>query len=83
MTLTVNEKTYEVKYELYRAFFLTYKSQVDGGDPDAWTGENKAEYIAKINGIIVDKVTEIYSAFALCDKIGFDLYSRDVENKIQ
>ena len=83
MTLTVNEKTYEVKYELYRAFFLTYKSQVDGGDPDAWTGENKSEYIAKINEIIVDKVTEIYSAFALCDKIGFDLYSRDVENKIQ
>ena len=26
MTFVMDEKEYEVKYELYRAFFLTYKS---------------------------------------------------------
>ena len=83
MTLSIDGRTYEVRYELYRAFFLTYKSQVDGGDASVWTGENKSEYVAKINKIILDRVCEIYSAFALCDRIGIDLYSADVENKIK
>ena len=83
MTLSIDGKTYEVKYELYRAFFLTYKSQVDGGDPSVWTGENKAEYVERINAIILDNVTEIYAAFAICERIGFDAYSKDVENKIK
>ena len=83
MTLSVDGKTYEVKYELYRAFFLTYKSSVDGGDESVWTGENKAEYIARIDEMIINRVSEIYSAFALCERIGFDVYSRDVEKKIK
>lgn len=83
MTMTVNGKQYDVKYELYRAFFLTYKNQVDGGDATVWSGENKAEYVEKIDAMIIDRIVEIYSAFALCDKIGFDLYSKDVEKKIK
>ena len=83
MTMSVGGKTYEVKYELYRAFFLTYKSQVDKGDSGVWSCDNKDSYIAEINGIITDRIVEIYSAFALCDKIGFDLYSKDVEKKIK
>ena len=83
MTMTFDGKSYEVKYELYRAFFLTYKSQVDKGDSGVWSGKDKDSYVAEINGIIIDRIVEIYSAFALCDKIGFDLYSKDVENKIK
>lgn len=83
MTMTAYGKSYEVKYELYRAFFLTYKSQVDGGDATVWSGENKDEYIARIDEIIIDRIADIYSAFAMCDKIGFNLYSKDVEKKIE
>ena len=83
MTLSLDGKTYNVKYELYRTFFLTYKSHIDGGDDSVWTGEHKDEYIARIDEMIVDRVVEIYSAFALAERIGFDLYSKDVEKKIQ
>ena len=83
MTLSIDGKAYEVKYELYRALFLTYKSQIDGGNPDVWTSEGKAEYIDRINSIIIDKITDIYAAFAVCEKIGFDIYSKDVENQIK
>ena len=83
MTMTVDGKSYEVKYELYRAFVLTYKSEIDGGDHSVWSGENKDEYISRIDEMIVDRVAEIYSAFALCERIGFDLYSKDVQKKIE
>ncbi len=83
MTLSIDGKTYEVKYELYRALFLTYKAQVDGGNPDVWASEGKSEYIEQINSIILDKITDIYAAFAICEKIGFDIYSKDVEKQIK
>ena len=82
MTLSLNGKTYDVKYELYRAFFLTYKSEIDGGDDSVWSGADKETYIALINERIIDEVAEIYAVFALCDANGFDLYSKDVEEKI-
>jgi hypothetical protein len=83
MAMALDGKSYEVKYELYRAFFLTYKSQIDGGDASVWSGENKDEYISKIDEMIIARVVEIYSAFALCERIGVDLYSKDVEKKIK
>ncbi len=83
MTLSIGEDKYEVKYELYRAFFLNYKSSVDGGDGSVWTGAEKEKYIAEIDSLIIEKIVEIYSAFAVCKEIGFDVYSDDVEEKIQ
>ncbi|MBQ7343903.1 MAG: peptidylprolyl isomerase [Clostridia bacterium] len=83
MTLSIDGKTYDVRYELYRAFFLTYKAEVDGGDESVWTGQKKDEYVAKIDELILERVAEIYAAFAICERIGFDLYSDDVEDKIK
>ena len=83
MTLSLDGKTYEVKYELYRALFLNYKTEIDGGNPDVWTSEGKSEYVERINSLIIDKITDIYAAFAVCEKIGFDLYSKDVEKQIK
>jgi predicted small lipoprotein YifL len=83
MTLSIDGDTYEVKYELYRAFFLTYKSMVDGGDSSVWTGDRKSEYTERINKIILDRIGEIYAAFAMCKRIGFDLYSSDIDAKIK
>lgn len=83
MALEIDGKTYNVRYELYRAFFLTYKSLVDKGDKSVWSGENKSEYIEEIDEIIIDRITEIYAAFAICERIGYDIYSKDVEKKIK
>lgn len=83
MTLSIDGKKYDVKYELYRAFFLTYKSEVDGGNESVWSGDDKNAYVERINDIILDRISEIYAAFAICERIGFDLYSNEVENKIK
>ena len=81
-TLTIGEQSYTVRYELYRALFLNLKSDFDGGDPTVWEGEDKEEYLNAINAAILDRICEIYSAFALCDELGIDLYSGSVEDTI-
>ena len=83
MTLTVGEGVYEVRYELYRALFLTYRALVDGGDSSVWSGEGRDEYVAKINGLITDRLAEIYSAFELASRIGYDPYSKEADEEIE
>ncbi len=82
MTVTVDGERYDIKYELYRALFLNFKSDVDGGDSSVWTGENKDEYIDEINARIKENVSDIYSTLHVAKKIGIDPYSRDIEKKI-
>ena len=83
MTVQIDGNKYDVRYELYRALFLNYKSTVDGGDPNVWTGDDKASYVEKIDSMILDRITEIYATFAICERIGFNVYSKDVEKEIQ
>lgn len=82
MTLTINDKQYDVKYELYRAFFLTYKAEMFK-DEDALTSEKADEYISKINERVIDAISEIYSAFYICSTIGVNLDSRAYKKKIE
>lgn len=82
MTLTYEDKTYDVKYELYRALFLANRPTVDGGDDSVWSGENKDEYINRINGIILERVSDIYACLHLASKIGEDVYSSEYEDTI-
>jgi len=77
MTLTLGNEKYDVKYELYRALFLNYRDEISGGDSSVW---QKKEYIDKINALILDRVTAIFSVFALCEDIGYSLYSKEVDN---
>ncbi len=83
MTLFCEENTYEVKYELYRALFLNLKNDVDGGDSTVWTGDKKEEYIEKIDALITERVSEIYSVFHIAKKIGIDLYSDEIDNIVK
>ena len=81
-TLSYDGREYEVKYELYRALFTSMKESVDGGDDSVWSGENKAEYVKKINEKIIDYAAEIYSTFSLCERAGINVYSNKYEDKI-
>ncbi|MBQ7363252.1 MAG: hypothetical protein IJW48_02250 [Clostridia bacterium] len=82
MTLTLGDKEYEVKYELYRALFLTYRDEVSGGDNSVWQGEDSDAYIQKINTLILNRCAAIYSVFAVCEDIGYDLYSSEVDKQV-
>ena len=82
MTLKIEEETYNVRYELYRAFFLAYKSEIDGGNASVWTGDNKNEYIAKIDELILHYITEIYSVIHTAGKIGIDIYSDEYDENV-
>ena len=81
-TISVDGKTYEVKYELYRFLFLSNKKDVDGGDNSVWSGANKDKYIAEIDEIIIEKAAEIYSVLHLANKVGIDLYSSEYDKMI-
>ena len=82
MSVQVEGKKYDIKYELYRALFLSVHEDVDGGDMTVWSGEDKNEYIDKVDEIIKDRVSEIYSAFHVASKIGVNVYSSDFDKKV-
>ena len=82
-TLKINNQTYEVKYELYRAFFLNYKSKIDGGNSEVWTGEDSQKYIDEINELIIEKISYVYSALELARQCDINMYSQEVEEQIE
>ena len=83
MTIAFEDKTYSVKYELYRALFLDMKSSFDGGDESVWSGDRKDEYIARIDAEIKAKITDIYSVLHTADKIGIDVYSDEFDTAVK
>lgn len=83
MTLTLEGESYEVRYELYRALFLNLHSEIDGGDTSVYNGENKEEYIKKVDELIAKNASKIYAVFHLAQKLNIDLYSREIEEKIE
>lgn len=83
MTVELDNETYNVTYDLYRALFLNLKESVDGNDSSVWNGDNKDEYIVKIDSLIKERVAEIYSAFHICKKIGIDVYSKTFKKNIE
>ena len=82
MTLECEGKSYDVKYELYRALFLSHRDELDGGDRELWSGEGKDELVEKINKMIIDDAAEIFGALHLAESIGFDPYSAEVDGEI-
>ncbi len=82
MSLPVGNDEYDVRYELYRAFFLTYRDQVDGGNRSVWSSANKGEYINRINELIIDKAATIYATLHFAESLGIDPYSDDFESQI-
>ncbi len=76
------EDIYEIKYEFYRALFLTFKSEVDGGDADVWLGAEKNKYVEEINNLIFTRLGDIYAVFSLAKEIGIDIYSEEYNESV-
>lgn len=83
MTLTLDGEKYEVKYELYRAMFLAYKSFVDEGDSSVWASGSSAEYVSHVQSLIIARITDIYAALHHAKKLGIDMYSKSVDSQIE
>ena len=83
LTLKVDNKEYEVKYELYRALFLNNKSRVDMGDSSVWSSSDKQKYIDEINAIIINDLSEIYAVLHLASELGFDAYSSESDERVK
>ena len=83
MTLELDGKHYDVRYELYRALFLANKYTVDGGDDSVWSGADSTEYVERINEIIYDRVADIYACLYLAESIGDNVYSSEYEDQIE
>ena len=82
MTFKVGKDEYEVKYELYRALFLNYASEYDGGDRSFWSTAESENAKAKINERIVDMCADIFSVIYRAKSIGYDVYSADADTRV-
>lgn len=83
MTAEIDGESYKIKYELYRALFLSLKSEIDGGDDSVWSGENKDEYIARADKLVRGRISEIYSVLHVAKKIGIDVYSKEFDKYVE
>lgn len=83
MTLKIEDKEYEVKYELYRALFLNIRNEIDGGDASVWTGAEKDEYIARADAEIKKQIADIYATIYVAEKIGMDVYSSEFDDLVE
>jgi len=83
MTLTLGDREYDITYELYRAFFLSHKSEIDGGDDSVWRGDEKDKYVKKINEIILSRLCDIYAVFSIAEDAGIDVYSKEYDEQVE
>ena len=83
MTAEIDGEKYNIKYELYRAIFLSLKNEIDGGDASVWSGAQKDEYIKKADALVKSRISEIYSVLHLSKKLGIDVYSKDFDKYVE
>ncbi len=81
--LRYEKKSYQVNYELFRMLFLSAKEVVSGGDLSKFEGAEAEALLEQARDVALDKIAVIYSVFALCNKLGIDLYSKEVDKKVE
>ena len=69
ITLEYGGKKYDVNYELWRALYLTYRDQ--------------AATDVELEALILDRACDVYATLALCEELGINLYSANINKKIE
>lgn len=82
MTLKVGDSSYEVKYELYRALFLNFSEEYDGGDKSFWATAASETAKAEINERILSYAKDIFATIEHAKAIGFDAYSKEADELV-
>ena len=82
MTFEIDKEKYEMRYELYRALFLNYASDYDGGDRAFWDTPEADTAKSKIDLRIKNMAADIFSVIHRAKKIGYDVYSADADTRV-
>lgn len=82
MTFTLDGEDYEVRYELYRALFLNFSDEYDGGDKSYWSKPESKESLSELNGRIENYCLDLFATLHLSKKIGYDPYSSDADSMV-
>ncbi len=82
MTFRFENEKYELKYELYRALFLSYSERYDKGDKTFWNTAAAEDAKAAINQTVIGLAADIFAALHLSKAIGYDPFSRDADKQI-
>ena len=76
MRVRYQDSTYEVRYELYRAFYLNLRADYPEGalsDADA----------AELEERILNQIYILYATLAMCESLDYDIYGADTESRIE
>ena len=82
MTFSVGKEKYELRYELYRALFLNFAADYDGGDRSFWSSPDAADSLKAINDRITSFALDIFAAIHHAKEIGYDVYSSAADDRV-
>ncbi len=70
----------EVKYELFRYFFLSRIDEYDGGDRSLWSSDPALWEEAEAD--VINQICEIYAVFRVCRDWGIDPEGENIQNAV-
>ena len=76
MRLRYDGTTYDVRYELYRAFYLNLRADYPEG---TLSHDDKEELEEKI----LRQIYLLYATLAMCESLDYDIYDADTEQRIE
>ena len=75
MRVRYESSTFDVRYELYRAFYLTFRTEY----PESLSEDDRAELEERV----LNRIYHVYSTLSLCESLGMSIYDTAVEDKIK
>lgn len=82
LTFTRGDTTYRVPFEVYRAFFLSYRAEIDGGDTSVWSGPQAADHLERLHARILPRIADIYATLYLSASIGHPTDTADCDRQV-
>lgn len=74
---------YEVKYELVRALFYTYKADVDKGDESVWTSDHATSYLTQVMQKVEPALCRIYGTLDYAKQCGIDPFGEKINEQVE
>lgn len=73
---------FDVRYELFYAFFHAERAAFDGGDDSLWQGESAASLWESVSRAALLRIAEIYATFSVCLAHGIDPYGDEIDDQV-
>lgn len=80
IVMTING--FDVPYELYRYFYLGYKSEFEKGDPTIWDKPEGSALEAKLNESVISALKGVYASLSLCRDHGISMNDTAVQEYV-